>query len=65
MHFVERIKKMAIDFGYERYYNEHGHRFVRPVDPWTALGTKWKKALANPYYILAWQALAVMFQAVA
>lgn len=34
------------------------------IDPWKKLGEDWKKALADPYYILSWQVLAVTFQAI-
>jgi len=48
---------MAFDFGHERYYNEHGHKFTRPKDPIIELGRNWAYALRSPAYILNLQLL--------
>ncbi len=29
-------------------------------DAWERLGNEWKAALANPYYVLAWQVLLLL-----
>ncbi len=38
-----------------RHYDERQRK-----DPWKELGKSWRKALTNPYYILAWQALLLL-----
>ncbi len=52
--------KKVINFGHERYYNDLGHKFVRPIGLVTYLGQSWKVALTNPYYILSWQVLLLL-----